>query len=666
MYQCSSGAPVVSPGWSAYGSQTKASTVLSNQCSSGGSLGVYAYSNGDAGAVEEDGSNGSEIGLQLVVPGSVPDVSIDSITATVHASPVTGDDAWLGFASEGQELPGGIELAYGGNEYTNNDSWTLPQGARQWQADVFCSTDHSSPTCDFADTNAIPALSDITLTLQDNTPPSIVSATGGLASAAASNATVTGSQTLNFAGTDADSGVRSATLTLTPQNGTTPYTHTWDFSAECAYDSWNACPTTQTVNTFALETAALKDDAYTVNLTVTDAANNTTTDDLGTITTHNAPTSTTPPTILTPGQLAVGSTLSSQPGGWSAPAGAGTITYTYQWQDCDTQGNNCQSITGAQNPTYTTTTSDAGHTLRLLVNATNNDGTTTTSSPPTTTIPAQEPSSTPPAPTTTNPVSTNTNTPTTTNTANTSTSVATNTPSSTTGQAGTTSPNSTTPPAGIPNGTSASNPAILQVNTPTTLTTYHTQKAFRLTGQLDTTLSTPIAYATLDVLQETIGSSTFSLIAHATTNAFGAFALTIPAGPSRTIKITYRALSNEPDYAATALIHENVNARIHLTIINPTTGRTLHHTTPTGKITLTGHVEGPIPPQGTLVVLIVEYQGSWQPFRYTYTNANGTFRKTYQFKGAIGSFPFRARTPTGQADYPYSLGESNIVNVSTR
>jgi hypothetical protein len=657
MYQCSLGVPVASPGWSVYGSHTKATTVLSNQCSSGGPLGVYAYSNGDAGAVEEDGSNGSQVGLQLIVPASAPDVSIESITATVLASSVTGDDAWLGFVSEGQELPGGIELAYGGNEYTNNETWTLPQGARQWQANVYCSTDHSSPTCYFPDTNAIPALSNITLTLQDNTPPSITSTTGGLASAAASSSTVTGSQTLDFTGSDADSGVRSATLTLAPQNGTTPYTHTWEFSAECSYDAWNACPITQTVNAFALETASLADGAYTVNLTVTDAANNTTNDDLGTITTHNAPTSTTPPTILTPGQLAVGSTLSSQPGGWSAPAGAGTITYTYQWQDCDTQGNNCQSIAGAQNPTYTTTPSDIGHTLRLLTNATDNDGSTIAISAPTTTIPAnQEPTSTAPtpSPTTTNTTSTNASTPTPTTT-NSPTTATTTPPTSQ-------RPTSSVPPAvsgGIPNGISASELATLYLNGPTTLSRPYTQRAFKLTGQLTNNQSIPIADATLDILQQTIGTNTSTVIANITTNATGTFRLTVPAGPSRTIKIAYRALSSDASYAATVLVHETIKAGVQLNI-------TSRNTDPTGPIILSGRVQGPIPPQGTIVELLVKYHGRWVPFRTPRTKSNGTFRTTYKFENDIGLWPFWARIPTGQAGYPYTTGYSNIVNVSTR
>jgi PKD repeat protein len=315
MHQCAPGTPAVSPGWSVYGYDTDASSVLSNTCSSGGAIGDSVASNEQAGAVTENGHMGSQVGLQINVPGSAPDVTIQSITAEVIGSSVTGDDAFVGFSSAGQALPGAVEIPNGGgSNYTASDSWTLPQGARDFEAHVNCSTDDSSPTCYFADSIAVPALSDITLTLEDNTPPVIKSASGPLATAAADKSTVAGSQTLSFTAGDADSGVRSATLTLTPQDGETPYTHTFDFAAQCSYDSWNACPLTESVSEFALNTATLKEGSYTVNLTVTDAAGNTASDSLGTITVAGSPGS--------GGGSTGGSTGGS--GGLSTPIGSGS------------------------------------------------------------------------------------------------------------------------------------------------------------------------------------------------------------------------------------------------------------------------------------------------------------------------------------------------------
>lgn len=458
----------------------------------------------------------------------------------------------------------------------------------------------------------------------DNTPPAISSVSGELATAAAASSTVTGSQTLNFAGADTDSGLRSALLTLTPQGGGAPYTHPFDFSAQCVYDAWNACPLSQTVSGFAVGTAALKDDRYAVNLTVTDAAGNQASDTLGTITTHNAPAEISPPTILLPGQALAGSTLTTQPGAWSAPPEAGNITYTYQWEQCDSQGNNCQPIAGAQNPTYTPTPTDQGDTLRLLLTAANNDGTTLATSAPSSTIL-----------TTTNPLAT----PPTTSTNN---APATNPPG--------------TP--GTPNGNPASETAQIRLTTPSSITRPFAHRAIQATGQLLNNLGQPINNATLTILQHLTTSNTTQIITDTQTRPDGTFSIHIPAGPSRLIEIAYRAISTDANYAAHTTIQETVTAGIHLNI-SP------HNTTPEGTITLTGTVQGPIPPQGTIIDLLVYYRGEWQTFRTTRTNTHGHFKLAYKFEDSLGHFPFQAETPTGQTNFPYTHGHSNTITIAT-
>jgi hypothetical protein len=289
MYQCAPGVPAVSPGWSVFGNTTNANTVLSNTCSAGGSIGDYVFTDGQAGAVTENGESGSQVGLRIDVPGSAPGVTIHAIKAEVIASAVTGDDAFLEFASAGQSLPGAAELPYGGGSaYTATETWTLPQGARDFEAYVNCSTDRSSPTCDFADSTAVPALSNITLSLEDDTSPTVENVSGPLAAAAAANASVGGSQPITFRGSDAGSGVHTATLTLSPLSGGASYVHTFDFSGECAYDSWNACPLAETVSGFTVNTDALADGAYAASLAITDAAGNVSNDALGSITVSNA------------------------------------------------------------------------------------------------------------------------------------------------------------------------------------------------------------------------------------------------------------------------------------------------------------------------------------------------------------------------------------------
>ncbi len=630
MYQCSPGAEAVSPGWYVVAaSDTNAVTVLTNNCSAGGALGDYVSSNESPGLVTENGHSGSQVTLALNVPASAPDVTIDSISAKVIASSVTGDDAFLGFSSDGQGLPGGVELPYGtGSDYIADDSWTLPEGARDFESYVNCSTDLSSPTCDFADSESVPALSNITLTLSDNTRPAISAVSGTLASAAATKGTVTGSQTIGFTGTDADSGVRSAVLTLTPQSGGTPYTHTFDFSAQCSYQSWNACPLTQVVSGFAVNTSSLKNDSYAVNLSVTDAAGNVASSPLGTIVSENAPANTSLPTILVPGEILVGSELATHPGSWTAPSGAGAVTYAYQWEQCDSEGNNCQSIASAQNASYTPSPADIGHTLRVIVSASDSDGTTSAVSVATSTVLSEQ-----------------------------GTLGALPGPGTSAGAA-TAKATPIVVGVGTPNGTSASESATIRLGVRHAISRSFAHRALTIPGRVLDSHGHPIVAAELDVLQETAGSSALQVIAHARTRADGTFLVRVPVGPSRLVKVAYRAFSADTNYTTTSEITESVAAGVQLTIAP-------RQTSSNGTIVLTGQVLGPVPRQGTIVDLLVHYRGQWEPFRTPRTDADGHFEVVYQFEGGIGRFPFRATVPAGQAGFPFSSGYSKVVDVTT-
>ncbi len=69
-----------------------------------------------------------------------------------------------------------------------------------------------------------------------------------------------------------------------------------------------------------------------------------------------------------------GEALSADPGTWN---GTGTLSYGYQWQRCDADGNNCQNIAGATGSHYTPSGADVGGTVRVVVTATNDAGTST-------------------------------------------------------------------------------------------------------------------------------------------------------------------------------------------------------------------------------------------------------------------------------------------------
>ena len=112
-------------------------------------------------------------------------------------------------------------------------------------------------------------------------------------------------------------------------------------------------------------------------------------------TTNPLPTLTLPPVNLgapaISGTAQAGQTLSSSNGTWLDSA----ATYAYQWEDCDSLGNNCSNSGGATSSGYTLGAGDVGHTIRVVVTASNSAGSASSTSSQTEVVAA------PPAPTVT-------------------------------------------------------------------------------------------------------------------------------------------------------------------------------------------------------------------------------------------------------------------------
>jgi hypothetical protein len=80
------------------------------------------------------------------------------------------------------------------------------------------------------------------------------------------------------------------------------------------------------------------------------------------------PKNKTLPTIS--GTMTEGETLTAANGTWeNSPT-----KYAYQWQDCNTSGGGCANIAGATGKTRVLAAFDAGHTLRIVVTASNEGG----------------------------------------------------------------------------------------------------------------------------------------------------------------------------------------------------------------------------------------------------------------------------------------------------
>ncbi len=82
-----------------------------------------------------------------------------------------------------------------------------------------------------------------------------------------------------------------------------------------------------------------------------------------------APVNVTAPSIF--GPFAAGQQLNATTGSW---AGSEPIAYAYEWRSCDANGANCSKIAGASAGTYTPTAEQIGHTLQVVVTASNGVG----------------------------------------------------------------------------------------------------------------------------------------------------------------------------------------------------------------------------------------------------------------------------------------------------
>jgi hypothetical protein len=92
-----------------------------------------------------------------------------------------------------------------------------------------------------------------------------------------------------------------------------------------------------------------------------------------------------PPVNLQPprvsGTMRVGQALQGYVGQWDSVAPG--LRFTFVWQRCDAQGEDCHLIDGQDKSRYTLTGEDGGHTIRLLIWAFNREGQTFVQSQPT-------------------------------------------------------------------------------------------------------------------------------------------------------------------------------------------------------------------------------------------------------------------------------------------
>jgi hypothetical protein len=178
------------------------------------------------------------------------------------------------------------------------------------------------------------------------------------------------------------SGTTKEGQTLTAQagswSGAQPQSYSYQWQ-HCDTSGGNCTPTSTTSTSYTLGFGDVGS-TMRIAVTATNTDGSATADSSSTaaVAPLNPPVNNTPPTIA--GSTEQGQTLSAEIGSWS---GAQPQSYSYQWQRCDSDGNNCASVFGAIASTYTLGLTDVGSTFRIAVTATNVDGTATANSAPT-------------------------------------------------------------------------------------------------------------------------------------------------------------------------------------------------------------------------------------------------------------------------------------------
>jgi hypothetical protein len=169
----------------------------------------------------------------------------------------------------------------------------------------------------------------------------------------------------------------------------------------------------------------------------------------------------------------------------------------------------------------------------------------------------------------------------------------------------------------------------------------------------------PVVGALLDVLaRNAVTGGTLHRIGETHTNARGHYSVRVRGGPSRLLRVAYRAYSYDIVPAATADVRQRVHAGVGLHV----RGRRVPAG---GTARFTGLVHGGfIPGHGKVVELQAFDGGAWRTFDTVRTTRSGRFKARYRFRRTPPgrTFGFRARV-RAERGYPFLLGVSRTVRL---
>src|SRR3954452_1162468 len=172
-----------------------------------------------------------------------------------------------------------------------------------------------------------------------------------------------------------------------------------------------------------------------------------------------------------------------------------------------------------------------------------------------------------------------------------------------------------------------------------TKTTSYAGRRPLLRGRL-TNRGAPVPGALLDLLaQNAVPGAPLVKGAEVRTDAQGNYSLRAPAGPSRLLRIAYKAYLGDSDYAAHVDVQHRVRALVELKALT-------RHVGLRGTARFSGRVRGGfVPRKGKLIELQAYDHGRWRTFTTLRTRSSGRFKAKYSFRrvGVSRSYRFRAR-----------------------
>jgi hypothetical protein len=178
-------------------------------------------------------------------------------------------------------------------------------------------------------------------------------------------------------------------------------------------------------------------------------------------------------------------------------------------------------------------------------------------------------------------------------------------------------------------------------------------------GTLSTSTGARLPGAEVVVEGRARSGGSFAVLGRTRTDARGAFAFTIPDGPSRTVRYRYAGTDTHRPTATELSTKVAAAARLEVDRGRVRNGQ---------AVRFAGRLLGrPIPKVGKLVALQARVGRRWRTFATARADGRGVFRHRYRFTATTGlrRYAFRA-VVAREAAYPYERGVSRPVRVTVR